>query len=578
MGTIDYFLLLLYFAGLLFLGYVLSKRIKSSKDLFIAGRSSSWWLSGLSTYMTIFSASTFVVWGGVAYRSGMVAVVIGMVLGVASIFVGRFVAGKWSQQGINSPAEYLGVRFNQSVVRFYTIVGIIGRGVHMAVGLYAISIMAVALIPLPASHPLADPQTGHLSDTYAVLILGLITIIYTAAGGFLAVLMTDVVQFAVLFGMILIMVPLSLNSVGGIGSFIDKAPEGFFSLFSDQYSWGWMVLWLFLNFFTIGGDWAFVQRYISVPSPRDARKSAYLVGILYLVTPIIWYTPTLMYRTINPDANPEQAYMMMSQAMLGVGMLGMMLAAMISATLSTVSGTLNVFANVFSYDIFRAFRPGASDRLLIIVGRVFTYAFGVLITLMAVMIPYFGGAEKVVVPILTLVISPLFIPSVWGLFSRRISAKGVWVSMIITYLLAIVIKAGLVDQIIGKNVAFVDALIGFIVPFAILVVMEIILWKKEQDAGWLRVLTLSEQRHTHQEADSAKNKAAGRLYSSLAVKIMMGTYAVIGIIMAALSFAGYDQHGTMMWYGLIFLAVSVMVLVLFYRRDLKLVRHKSSLS
>lgn len=569
MGKIDYYLLLLYFIGLLFLGYVLSKRIKSSKDLFIAGRSSSWWLSGLSTYMTIFSASTFVVWGGVAYRSGIVAVVIGMVLGVASIFVGLFVAGKWSKQGINSPAEYLGVRFNQSVVKFYTIVGIIGRGVHMAVGLYAISIMAVALIPLPVDHPLANPQTGHLSVTFAVLILGAITIIYTAAGGFLAVLMTDVVQFAVLFGMILIMVPLSLKSVGGIGSFIERAPEGFFALFSDDYSWGWMVLWLFLNFFTIGGDWAFVQRYISVPSSRDAKKTAYLVGVLYLITPIIWYTPTLMYRIINPNANPEQAYMLMSQEILGVGMLGMMLAAMISATLSTVSGTLNVFANVFTYDIFRTVRPGSSDRLLILVGRVFTYAFGVLITLMAVMIPYFGGAEKVVVPILTLVISPLFIPSVWGLFSKRISVKGVWISMIITYLFAIVIKAGFVDQLIGKNVAFVDALIGFIVPFTILLIMELFLWKKEQDSGWMRVMKLSEQRNVHNEEDVQKSKKAGRLYSSMAIKIMMGTYAAIGMIMGALALAGYDQHGTMLWYALIFLAVSATVLFLLHKNRSK---------
>lgn len=567
MGTIDYYLLLLYFLGLLFLGYVLSKRIKSSKDLFIAGRSSSWWLSGLSTYMTIFSASTFVVWGGVAYRSGMVAVVIGMVLGISSLFVGLFLAGKWSRQGINSPAEYLGVRFNQSVVRFYTIVGIIGRGVHMAVGLYAISIMAVALIPLPPGHLLANPQTGHLSVTYAVLILGVITIIYTAAGGFLAVLMTDVVQFAVLFGMILIMVPLSLKSVGGVGSFIEKAPEGFFSLFSDDYSWGWMVLWLFLNFFTIGGDWAFVQRYISVPSPKDAKKSAYLVGILYLVTPVIWYTPTLMYRVINPDANPEQAYMLMSQAILGVGMLGMMLAAMISATLSTVSGTLNVFANVFTYDIFRAFRPNASDRLLIIVGRVFTYAFGILITLMAVMIPYFGGAEKVVVPVLTLVISPLFIPSVWGLFSKRINARGVWISMIITYLLAIVIKAGFVDNLIGKNVAFVDALIGFIVPFSILLVMEAFVWHKEKDPGWMRVLRLSEQRNIHQESELQKSRLAGSLYSRMAIKIMMGTYAAIGVIMCGLALLGYDEHGTMLWYGLVFLIVSAAVLFWNYKRS-----------
>ncbi|HLQ99623.1 MAG TPA: hypothetical protein VK102_04545 [Sphingobacterium sp.] len=566
----DYIIILIYFAGLLLLGGILGKRIKKSEDMFIAGRNSSWWLSGLSTYMTIFSASTFVVWGGVAYKSGIVAVTIGMVLGVASIFVGRFLVGKWSMQEINSPAEYLGIRFDKSIVRFYTIIGIIGKGVHMAVGLYAIAIMAVALIPLPENHFLVDSETGHMSVTYAVLFLGIITFIYTAAGGFLAVLMTDVVQFAVLFGMILIMVPLSFESVGGVDEFIANAPEGFFSLFSDQYSWGWMVLWLFLNFFMIGGDWAFVQRYISVPSVRDAKKSAYLVGILYLVTPILWYTPTLVYRTINPDVNPEQSYMLMSQHILGVGMLGIMLAAMISATLSTVSGTLNVFANVFAYDIFRTLRPKASDKTLITIGRLFTYVYGLIITIVAVMIPYFGGAERVVVSILTLVISPLFIPSIWGLFSRRIGSKAVWLSMGITYLLGFVIKAGFFDEIVSKQVEFVDAFIGFVVPSTILVIMELFLWKKEKDKGWNRFIQISKQREVQDEKEKQKSKEAGSLYSSMAIKIMMGTYMAIGITMAILAFEDDNDRGRMLLFASIFIGVSTIVLAIYYYKKSKL--------
>ena len=50
----------------------------------------------------------------------------------------------------------------------------------------------------------------------------------------------------------------------------------------------------------IGGDWPFVQRYISVPTTRDAKKSTYLIGILYLVTPLIWYLPTMIYRVMEP--------------------------------------------------------------------------------------------------------------------------------------------------------------------------------------------------------------------------------------------------------------------------------------
>lgn len=572
MTIADYTIIVIYFIGLLLLGAVLGRRIKRSEDMFIAGRSSSWWLSGLSTYMTIFSASTFVVWGGVAYKSGLVAVTIGMTLGIASFIVGKYLAGRWSKQKINSPAEYLGIRFNKGVVRFYTLAGIIGRGVHMAVALYAIAIMGVALIPLPAGHWLANPETGHLSITYAVLFLGIITFIYTAAGGFLAVLMTDVVQFAVLFGMILIMVPLSFDSVGGIGAFIDKAPEGFFSLVSEQYSWGWMVIWLFLNIFSIGGDWAFVQRYISVPSSKDAKRSAYLVGVLYLLTPILWYTPTLVYQTIDPNVNPEQSYMLMSQHILGVGMLGLMLAAMISATLSTVSGTLNVFANVFAYDIFKILKPKASDKSLIKAGRWFTYVYGGLITAMAVIIPYLGGAEKVVVPILTLVISPLFIPSVWGLFSKRIGPKAVWFSMGITFCLGLLIKTDLIfEDFVSRHVEFVDAFIGLVVPCTILILIELFSAGKSQDPGWKRYTLIADVEENPEAEQEEQNKKAGSLYSAMAIQIMMGTYMAIGIIVGVLAFDARNDTGRMLSIAAIFIAVSALVLGLFYwkRRTLK---------
>ncbi len=87
----------------------------------------------MSTYMTIFSASTFVVWGGVAYRSGMVAVLIGNLVGIACIIAGKWFAGKWRSLRINSPGDFLAVRFGKNTVDFYTITGIIGRGVHTAV-------------------------------------------------------------------------------------------------------------------------------------------------------------------------------------------------------------------------------------------------------------------------------------------------------------------------------------------------------------------------------------------------------------------------------------------------------------
>ena len=531
METLNYIVLVLYFLGLIAVSWLMSRRIKSSEDMFIAGRSSSWWLSGMSTYMTIFSASTFVVWGGVAYRSGIVAVIIGNLVGIACLFAGKWMAGRWRQIKINSPGDFITVRFGKTTVDFYTIAGIVGRGVHTGVALYAIAVVMSTLMVLPEGHFLAD-ASGHMSIAWAVIILGAITLVYTIAGGFLAVLMTDVIQFGVLITVVLFMIPLSLHAVGGFDSFINSPslPTTYFDLASGEYPWIWLLLWTVLDIFQMGGDWPFVQRYISVPTARDARRSNYLVGILYLFTPVLWYFPAMVYRTINPEANPEQAYILMSQTVLMKGMLGVMLAAMISATLSCVSGTLNVYANVFTYQIYGAAHPEANDRKLIKIGRMFTLVFGLVIVAIALLIPFMGGAERVVVTILTMVIAPLFIPSVWGLFSSRINGRQVIWAMIATYVIGITMKFTLAGVV---NNQVLEATVGLLIPVAVMAVLQWIGYRKEYVCpGYEKIMKMEDP-----EADVAPDEAIRRAvksYSFMAINCFLVTLGAIGLLLVYL--------------------------------------------
>ena len=543
MVGIDYIVIVLYFLGLIGVSIWVSRSIKSSADMFIAGRNSSWWLSGMSTYMTLFSASTFVIWGGVAYRSGFVAVLIGNILGFASFFVGRYLTGKWREMKIKSPGEYLTIRFGKRSLSFYTLLGIIGRGFHTAVALYAIAVVMSTLMTLPEGHFMAGAD-GHLSVSWAILILGVITLLYTVLGGFLAVLMTDVVQFGVLITVVVFMIPLSIDAVGGLDAFVAGAPEGYFTPVSKEYPWFWLILWFFVNSFTIGGDWPFVQRYISVPTVSDARKSTYLVGVLYLLTPLIWYFPAMAFRQIVPDANPEQAYILMSSHVLMKGMLGVMLAAMVSATLSTVSGTLNVFANVFTYDIYGEKHPEVGEKGLIRTGRIFTFAFGAAIVLLALLIPYAGGAEKVVVTVLTMIIGPLYIPSVWGVFSKRLTQKHLLTAMVITYAcgvfgLAFKFSDAVKESFEWINPNVLESVIGTVVPVILLAIME--LWAKckgTTDPGYERVQAILDP-----EADlepSAEMKRATKRYSQMAVTCFVVTLLAIAVLLVVQLFT--DTH------------------------------------
>ena len=556
MGTLDLIILVLYFAGLVAVSLLMSRRIRNSEDMFIAGRNSSWWLSGVSSYMTIFSASTFVVWGGVAYKSGLVAAMVGIMLGFSSLIVSRWISGRWRRLKIKSPGEYLTIRFGHGTLRFYTFAGIIGRGIHTAVALYAVAVVTCALIQVPEGSIFAstglpgDSAAGNLSIWWALAFLGGITLAYTIAGGFLAVLMTDFIQFGVLLSVVVFMVPLSLHATGGFSGFIDKASAipGFFFPTSPSYGWLWLVLWMCLHVAMIGGDWPFVQRYISVPTVKDARKSTALIGILYLFTPFIWYLPTMAYRTLVPgpgmDVDPaamthlgEAAYVNMSKTVLMAGMVGMMLAAMLSATLSNVSGTLNVYANVYTYEIWgrKSRNSAASERERIRAGRLFTLVFGLIIIGIAMMIPFAGGAEKVVVMVITMVLCPLYIPSIWGLFSRRLDGSRLVIAMLISWALGFTARFTVPADVV--NPSLIETIAGCVVPMLILGGME--LWCKA------RGIVCSGREALEAYVDPAaqtepgpETKAATRKFSYLAINCFCITLAAIAVLLIALLIAG----------------------------------------
>ena len=556
MGTLDYLVILFYFIGLIAVSFIMSRKIKSSEDMFIAGRNSSWWLSGVSSYMTIFSASTFVIWGGVAYKSGLVATTVALCLGVASFIIGKWISAKWREIKIKSPGEFLTIRFGHNTLSFYTIIGIIARAAHTAVALYAVAVVLCALVKVPDGSILAstgmagDSPAGCLSIWWAIGILGVIALVYTVVGGFLAVLMTDVIQFGVLIAVVVFMIPLSFHAVGGVGEFMERAQSipNFLSGTSETYSWLWLVLWIFLNVAMVGGDWPFVQRYISVPTKTDAKKSTYLIGILYFVTPLIWYLPTMIYRVMEPglalDLDPatmtyngEHAYVNMSKMVLMSGMVGMMLAAMLSATLSNVSGILNVYANVFTYEIwgYKEKNRNADEKTRIKVGRIFTLCFGLLIIILSMLIPFAGGAEKVVITILTMILCPLYIPSIWGLFSNRLTGNHLIGAMIITWVVGVTAKLTVPASVINPTI--IESLSGCVLPVVLLAILEMVSKKRDTiDPGYEVVQGYIDE-SADVEPDAAMKKAT-KNYSHMAVSCFCITLGVIALLLLGLIIAG----------------------------------------
>ncbi len=498
MERFDYYTIVIYTIGLFAIAFISAKRTSNQKDMFAAGRQAPWWASGISGFMTMFSAGTFVVWGGIAYKMGFVAITINMCYGIASLLAGYFVAGKWNQLGVTTPAEYINLRFGKVGLHFYTWTLILKKMLSVAVSLYALAIILVALIPLEEGNFFRNSATGNLSLTWAVIFFGSIVIVYTMIGGLWAVIMTDVVQFILLTLVVFLVAVLMIDKVDDFGELMVNLPENFFSPTSNDYGWLFLMGWVTINFFMIGAEWAFVQRYLAVKSPSDAKKSAYIFGIMYLVTPVLWFLPPLIFRGINPDVNPEQAYILAAKSVLPVGVLGLMFAAMFSATASTVSSQLNVFAGVLTNDFYRPLlNPVASGRVLIRAGRILTAILGLVLIMVALLVPSMGGAEEVIISINSLMVLPLLAPTLWGMFSRRIGLKEMCIVTLTSFTLGGFLRFGLSIQ--SKDI---DILVGVLFPILMLIVIERF-GKKDTDKGWQVVEKLRISSIEVLEADEA---------------------------------------------------------------------------
>ncbi len=558
MQLVDYIVILLYILGIVGAGMIFARKVKNAKDMFAAGGQSPWWVSGLSGFMTMFSAGTFVVWGGIAYRYGFVAVAINMCYGIAALFVGWFLAGYWRKLGVNSAAEFLQLRFGSSIVQFYTwFQGTVGI---FAVGgaIYALAKVVCALMPLPEGHLLADPSTGLLSVPFTSVALCLIVILITFSGGLWAVLMTDVLQFVILVISVIFVVPLILMKAGGWNSFIERVPEGFTSPVAADFTWWFLAGWIIIHFFKIGGEWSFVQRYTCVPTSKDAKKAAFIFGAMYLISPLFWMLPPLVYRVLEPGADIEQAYILSCKLVLPAGMMGLMIAAMASATASAATSQLNVFAAAFTTEVYQRFiNKDASETQLVFIGRIFTVILGLVVIAGSLMIPRYGYT-RFILDITTLLTGPLVLPTIWGLFSKKIGIKAVWGTTLVGFLAAAIVKFGLatdgfltefsilqpVSEWVIEHQRIADLSSGILIPFFVLIVLELL--SKREHPGWNRV----------EESKQAFHKTIAVNSSSLPAKMVAITLAAIAAVMAILALFDDSERSILFTFSIILLAIA----------------------
>lgn len=554
MNILDYITIILFSIGVLITGVSFSKTGKDMKSFFSGGGNVPWGMSGLSLFMGFFSAGTFVVWGSIAYSYGMVSIIIQLTMAVAGYAVGTWIAPRWHRTHSLTAAEYITGRLGVKTQKTYTYIFL------------AVSVFTTGSFLYPVAK-IVEVTTG-IPLTTAIFALGAFSMVYVALGGLRGVVVTDVLQFVILFVAVVIAVPLAFDKIGGVGTFFEKVPEGFFELFEGEYTPGFVIAFAIYNMFFLGGNWAYVQRYTSVKTERDSRKTGWLFGVLYTISPILWMLIPMIYRVYNPSLSGlenEGAYLLMCKEAMPDGLLGLMLGGMIFATASSLNATLNISAGVVTNDIFKRMRPNASEETLMNVARISTWGFGIMAIIVALLIRSMGGIVNVVISVAALTGVPVYLPVIWSLFSKRQTARTILSATFISLAINLIFKFVTPHFGLALDRTW-EMIVGTAVPVILLAGIEVVLKAKEFIAP--EYMAYISGRNVRMRQENAGDTEESKRTDRFTQKVLGIGLGLSGVLITVLGFIAEENIVVPVAVGLVVTLIGIYLLILSLRRPL----------
>lgn len=418
--SIDYWVLGFYIVLILAIGIYFSKFMKGAKEYFTGGNMIPWWISGISLYMSSFSAWTFTGASGFVYHSGWFGLIYLLTWSFA-FFVGyRLTAARWRRSRVISPTQYTSTRYNlttQQLVSYVVVIsGMLGRGLTLTAVSKIISF------------------TLDINLDLVIVVAGLAILAYTFLGGLWAVTITDVVQFIILFVITLLVMPLSFTLIGGVDSFLQNMPPlKLHYVFNNMhYDVHYLIAITLINMIS-GANFKAAQRYYSVKDENSARKVGLTCSILFLTVPLLFGIPPVIAKMLWPDLSalptfantliPEDlVYISIVLKVIPNGLIGFFLAAMFAATMSTIDTTFNIESSIISKDLYGNWiNRRATDKQILKVGKIATLFLGVLTIITAI---YYArsklGIFNLMVTFTTLLNMPIAIPMAFGLVFKRL--------------------------------------------------------------------------------------------------------------------------------------------------------------
>jgi SSS family solute:Na+ symporter len=475
LGVVDYAIMGAYFLFTITIGYLAKRRVHTSEDFFLAGRSTPTWIAALAFISANLGAQEVIGMGASGAKYGVATCQFYWLAVPAMVFVGLFMMPFYYGSRARSVPEFLRLRFDEKTRALNAITFAIMTIFSSGVSMYAMGELFYLLLG----------WSFHLS----VLVSALIVLSYVSLGGLRSAIYNEVVQFfLIVFGL----APLSwigLRAVGGWSGLklrlANLAVSHGYAAGAYTHAWKYMgsaqnnpvgVEWIGLGFglgFVLAfgywcTDFLVVQRAMSAESQDAARRVPIVAAVPKMLFPLIVILPGMIAAVATAATLPHTAHLgshalaggllpaklttagalqhdtfghlvpdydlatpMMLVHFFPEGMLGLGLTALLASFMSGMAGNVTAFNTVWTYDIYQAyFKPQAQDRHYVRMGRFATVA-GVALSVGAA---YIAASFNNIMDLLQLVFAfanaPLFATFALGMFWKRTTGHGAFAGLL----------------------------------------------------------------------------------------------------------------------------------------------------
>lgn len=418
-SPVDWIILLLYFGFIIWRGIGYAKKHETAKDYFLAGRSLTWPIIGLSLFASNISSSSLIGMAASGYETGISVFSYEWMAAVVLIIVAIFFLPFYLRSKIYTLPEFLEKRFDSRSRYYFSALTILTNiGVDTAATLYAGALVVQLIFP-----------SVELWQT--ILILAVLSGLYTIAGGLKAVVYTDAIQAVLLISGSTLLTILALFKIGSWDAVKAVTPARHFHIIQPHNDaflpWPGLLTGVFLlGFYFWATNQFIVQRVLGAKSLRHGQWGTLFAGFLKVATPLfIMILPGLMGRVLYPDIEKANyVFPMLMFDLLPTGLLGLVLAGLIAAMMSSIDSALNSASTLVTMDFIKKLRPQATSEQLMWIGRSATFIFMLAAAAWAPQIDKFPTLWQYLQSALSCIVPPIVALFLLGVFWKRANANG----------------------------------------------------------------------------------------------------------------------------------------------------------